>query len=292
MTQVVYADILVIVNIYVNYALICLSAVICRHKSKRLRLVLSAVLGGFGSLIILVPDIPDLLFVLIRLLFAVLLVFTAFGYENKRQFLRAFGSFFLVNFVFAGIMLALWLFASPKAMLYSGGIVYFNINTLTLAVLTVICYIVMKLIHTFIEFKMPKNTVYELEIFGFHDVFSLRAFLDTGNSVTEPFSSLPVIIAYGGIKGKSGKTLAESVSESQINMRVIPCSLIGSGTVLEGFMPESIHIKGISAEFDASRLYIAVTDKKIKNGEYGAILNPAVFENKTNETEEDYVKKT
>lgn len=292
MVQVVYVDILVVVNMYVNYGIIRLSSIICRQKIKQWRLVMSALLGGVGSMIILIPNVPNVVFILIRIAFALMLVFAAFGFSNKLQFFRAFGSFFLVNFVFAGLMLALWLFVSPKSMLYSTGIVYFNIDTMSLVILTIVCYAVMSAIHAFVKSKAPKNTIYQLEVFLCDKVFTCKAFLDTGNSLTEPFSSLPVIIVNKDISDENGGTIERLMLDLEYHTRVVPCSSIASTGMLTAFKPDKIHIKGLSCDFDVSQVYVALTQNKIKNGDFDALLNPDIFENKTSETEKDYVATT
>ncbi|MCM1363948.1 MAG: sigma-E processing peptidase SpoIIGA [Ruminococcus sp.] len=290
MVQVVYVDILVVVNIYVNYGLVRLSSIICRQRVKQWRLVLSALLGGVGSVVILIPNVPNVVFLMIRIAFAFGLVFAAFGFSNRLQFFRAFGSFFLVNFVFAGLMFALWMFVSPKSMLYSTGIVYFNIDTMSLVVLTVVCYAVMSAIHAFVKSKAPKNTIYQLDIFIGEEVFTCKAFLDTGNSLTEPFSALPVIIVNNDVAPMSGKSLTveRCFADFEYPVRVIPCSSVTSSSMLSAYKPDKIHIKGLSCDFDVSQVFVALTQNKIKNGDYDALLNLSVFENKTSETGKDY----
>lgn len=292
MTQVVYVDILVVVNVYVNYGLLRLCSLICRQKSKPWRFVASAVLGGFSSVMILIPSIPNGIFIILRLILALILVYAAFGFSNKLQFLRAFGSFFFVNFIFAGLMLALWLFVSPKSMLYSTGIVYFNIDTMSLVILTLICYAVMRLIHMLIEFKTPRNTIYDMEILVSETKFLCRAFLDTGNSLKEPFSSLPVIIVNQNISDYANtKKLIAAFADGGYPERIVTASTVNSVNVLHAYKPDKIHIKGIKTEFETSLVYIALTQTKIKNGDFDALLNPSIFENQTNEAGEYYAEK-
>ena len=78
MTQVVYADILFIVNTYVNYALIRLSGIVCKQKIKTLRLVAASLSGGLYSFIILAQNIPSIVIFLSRVLFAAVIILIAF----------------------------------------------------------------------------------------------------------------------------------------------------------------------------------------------------------------------
>lgn len=177
----------------------------------------------------------------------------------------------------------------PAEDAFSNGIVYFDIDVLTLAVLTVLCYAAVSLMHRLTEFKAPKNTVYELEAECFGESFRFRAFLDTGNSLKEPFSGFLVIIADSSVRSFGGKTLADSSQSAEEPLRPIVCSTVSGDGVLSAFRPKKVHIKGLSVDFDTDRVFLALTNEKIKNGEYTALLNCAVFENKTEETETDYV---
>lgn len=291
MTQVVYADILIVVNTYINYALLRITALICHKKTSALRLTLCAFLGSFYSFIILFDSIPGWLMLLTKMIFAVTIVLSAFKLSGKREFLRLTGSFFLVNFAFAGIMFVLWFAIAPSKMLFNNGIVYFDLDSITLIVLTIICYLALKLITKYISFKVPGNTVYEIEFEYCGHKFFASAFLDTGNSLKEPFSSLPVIVAYGEMKSTDSneKKLSELANERAEKLRYIPCATISKATVMKAFKPDIVRIKGIEVDFSAKDVYIALTDKKISGSDYAVLLNPAIFENNTKETEKDYV---
>lgn len=118
MIQAVYADILVLINTYVNFALLRLAGVISRRRAGRLRVFLSALFGGFYSLVILIDKLPNSVLFLSRAAALVLMLLVAFGYETRRAFLKSLGAFFLVNFIFAGLMFALWLLFAPQKMLF------------------------------------------------------------------------------------------------------------------------------------------------------------------------------
>lgn len=290
-TEVVYADILIVVNTYVNYALLRLTGILCRKKVTLWRVAVASLIGSFYSFIILADFIPSWITALTRLAFAAFIIIISFKISGKKDFFRLFGIFFALNFVFAGLMFAVWLIFSPEKMFFNNGIVYFDINTLTLALMTVACYFIVKLIHKFAAFKAPVNTLYEIEFKCMDRNFCCKAFLDTGNSLKEPFSSFPVIVADENLVCReSDKMTLKMLSDiNQDNFRLIPCSAIGSKSALRSYRAQAVHIKGINIDFKSDEIYIAITDGKINGGDFGVLLGPAVFENKTKETEEDYV---
>ena len=278
MTKVVYADILFVINVYVTYFLLKLTDLLCRERGKRARRVVSSLCGGLYSFVIFIPSIPNYALALTRLAFAALLVFAAYGKISRKRFFTLYGGFFLVNFVFAGLMFALWYFIAPKSMMLFGSVVYFDINTLALVVMTIICYAVMTVAERLIGTRTPADTLFELTVFLGENSVSMDAFLDTGNSVFEPFSSFPVIIAQSDICEKLLLPFDESDSDCALEagFRYIPCHSLGADDVLKGFRPDKVRIKGTKTDVETNEVYIAMTDRVIRNGDYKAIINPAV----------------
>ena len=149
--NVIYLDVLVAVNLFVTYFLLLSTALLLHQKPKRWRMVLSALAGGASSLVIFLDDLHWLVPVLIKIALGVLLVIIAFPWKGKGVFIKTALLFIAVNFLFAGIMMALWFFVSPVDMYYRNGVVYFNISALTLAVSTVVAYLIVRLIGWIID---------------------------------------------------------------------------------------------------------------------------------------------
>lgn len=291
MTQVIYADVLFIINAYINYALLVLTELISGVKTSRLRVALAALLGGLYSLIILIPGISDLAIGLSRLPFAIILVFAAFKVRHIRMFLRLFCSFFLTNFIFAGLMLALWYFVSPQNMYLSAFVVYFDIEPIALITMTAICYFTIKFINTFVRVKQPKNTIFTLKLHINDKVIVLPALYDTGNNLFDPFTGRPVIIvSAGSLKDvfPDENRIYESATALGFALRYIPCTVLGGDMLLPCFSLERVQIKGIEISLGAANVVIAVTKSKIKGGEFSALLPSGIFENLTSETGADY----
>lgn len=269
-TQVVYADILFIINTYVTYALLRATSLICRVPATRLRTVLTALLGGLFSFIVLFDGVPNFVIALSRLVFSAALVFALYYPFERKKFLRLFLGFFLVNFVFAGVMFALWFFAAPRSMLFFAGIVYFDIDAGTLIIYTAACYGIISLANSLLKMRAPSDSVFDLEIRYGERLCSCRALLDTGNSLFEPFSSLPVIVC-------ERKVFDGGFEISDEKLRLVPCSSVTCESILKAFKPDSVHVKGVQTDIETSNVYIALTDQRIKNSEFGALLHPQLF---------------
>lgn len=280
----VYADVLFIINAYVSYVLMLLCALISGSRASRLRLTLTSLMGGVYSFIILIPHISDSLIALSRIPMAVLLILSAFGFKSIRSFLRQFASFFLVNFVFAGIMLALWLFVYPQKMYLGGFIVYFDIDPLTLIILTALCFFTLKAITSLVKLRQPKTCIYDLSLSVGDMRFSLRGFYDTGNSLCDPFTGKEVIIV---TRQALKKLFPREVSYEKlpdccpVPLRLVPCRGITGTKLLLCFTGDNAVIKGISLTIGINKPVIAVTDEKIKGGDYDALLPKGIFDNES-----------
>lgn len=271
---IIYADVLIILNTYINFILLRLSAFFVGSEISRLRLFAGAFLGGIYSLIILVDGMPDWVSSLLKILSCALIVLISFRHHNVRSFLRSFLSFFVVSFVFAGLMLALWISVSPDTMMYNNGAVYFGFDTMTLLLTTTVCYVVLRAIYFFIEKRTAKASLYYIEIYTLDEVIKCRALLDSGNSLRDYFTSLPVILVS---QERLSKVLSEDNFQNkeiqkQLKIRYIPFSTVGGDGVITVFRPKKVRIYGVGCDFETDRILIGESKTKIKNGEFEAIL--------------------
>lgn len=291
LSQVIYADVLFILNAYITYILLLVTALICQTEVGRLRLTLTAFLGGAYSLIIIIPDISDELVTFSRVPIAVIFIFASFGKVGSRLFVRLFSSFFLVNFIFAGLMLALWYFIHPENMYMGGFVVYFDIKPATLVVTTAVCYFAVKAMNSLIKIRQPKNTIYHMTLHINNKEITMRAYYDTGNCLTDPFTGKQVIIINRDClsemfpEGCDIFTMAESYG---IKARPLPFDSLAGSSLMPCLKAVRAEIKGLSLSADIEAPLIALTDKKIKDGSFDALLPSGIFDNLTSEKGEDY----
>ena len=279
MTTVVYADILFILNAYITDLLLLLCGRLCREQSARGRRAVSSLLGGGAAFLIFVPNLPRSVLVLSRLPVAAVLVLAAWGFVGRGRFLRLFAGFFLVSFVFAGLMGALWHTLHPKRMLYYGAIVYFGIDTRALVVLTAVCYALLWGAQRLMERRRDSASVYELTVALGERTIRCRAFLDTGNDLREPFSGDPVILLHQSYAGQLGvPAVPDAGQAAALTWRMIPCRTMNADGTLFGFRPAKVRVRSAAGIRETDRVFVAVTAHTIKNNEFGALLHPALLQ--------------
>ena len=86
MKQTIYIDVLLAVNIFINYFLLLAAAKFLAVKRIRLRILAASILGAAYSLTMLLPSIPMVLALLMKLVMSASLVFVAFPWGGKNNF--------------------------------------------------------------------------------------------------------------------------------------------------------------------------------------------------------------
>lgn len=215
------------------------------------------------------------------------IILSVFGFKNIRFFIKASLCFFFVNFVFSGLMLALWFTFKPRGMEISNGIVYFNISPLVLVFSTLISYFIIEIINRTLSVNTAKNSFYTIKIDFGEKTEKLKAKIDTGNLLREPFSNLPVVIIR---KSTALKIVPKSILNSidtyshltenthtpgsiLRSIRIVPFStLLGEG-VLPAFKPKKI----ISPDGIPKEAYIAICPDNNLSEEIEALINPEII---------------
>lgn len=232
---------------------------------KRLRILLGASLGSIYSLYIFVPE-PDLFFsILVKILMAVSIISVTFGVKWQ-SFFRSFICFCFMNFLFSGLNFLMWITFKPKGMVVSNGVVYFNISPLVLVISTIVAYFIIELINKFLGKHICKDEFFNVEIIINTKIISFDAFLDTGNSLKEPFSNLPVILVrkkdlenlIPNFDIEDDNLISDLFKKLNIKFRLIPFFGMSYNGIILGFKPDKTVIKSSSGEVFNKDAYIGI----------------------------------
>ena len=281
--MVVYADVLLVVNLFVNYLLLLCSSMIMKKHTGRLRILLGASIGAVYGFVVFLPELPGIIEFLIRLIASAVIVLGAFGFKNLPSFLRCFCTFFAVSFSFGGILLVLWITVAPIGMVYNNGAVYFDIDLAVLAISTIISFAVVSILAHFTARRAPKDSIALVKIAYQGKEVSLTALVDTGNSLCETFSGYPVILGeIESLEKIMPKAVREFINGEDVSsspeMRLVMHKTVSGTGVLPVFRPDYIEVKSASHNVKTNEVYVAVTRDNLARGEYELILNPALFE--------------
>lgn len=280
MKQVIYIDVLIIVNLFVNYFILLTTSKFLNLKLKLSRLILGEILGAIYSLYIFIPEPNIFISILIKLFMSIIMVAVSFEFRKIKQFLKIIVCFYAVNFAFSGIMFTLLCVFKPSGMIMNNDIVYFNISPLTLIISTVVSYIIIEIINRVIEKKQLKSSKYEIGIKFKDKYIVLNAKIDTGNLLKEPFSNLPVIVVK---KSEINLLIPEfNIFESienqneikKLKIRMIPFKTVSGTGILPAFKPEYVVLKGNLKK----QAYIAVCSDEYFLEDISCLANPEILD--------------
>lgn len=244
----VYIDVLLALNLYINYFLIRGTALLLRRDISTKRALAAAGVGAMLSLVILLPELHFVLAALIKALSGVMISLIAFGYRKMADYIIDLLCFLVVSFMYAGLMLALWLFAAPMGMLYRNGSAYFDIPIVAVAAFTAAAYGIVRFLRYLADKRSIGARMQEIMIQHNGAEVSLKAVPDTGNSLTDPFSGTPVIICE--------RSAVESIIPDNIRLylsgdianlsgiRLAPCHTVAGRALIPLFRAERVMING------------------------------------------------
>lgn len=192
---VVYIDSLFLLNFVVNYLLLLAAARLSGEVIRRLRLCAGAALGALYAAAIFFPGMGFLLHPLCKLGAAVLMLLVGFG--SSRHLLRVALVFFGVSAAFGGGIFAIELLGGRGLTLKNG--IFYSAMDLRLILLSAAgCYVVLSLVfRRAARHAGPAREVLPAVVSLGERRVALRALVDTGNTLTDPASNRPVMVAEG-----------------------------------------------------------------------------------------------
>lgn len=247
--MVVYADVLVALNLYINYLLLYATALILRRGFSRKRFVLSAFIGALGALVILAPPLGIAVSVLYKIALGAVITFIAFGRQKPSDFAVCALFFLLMNFIFAGVINAMWALFSPLGMIYENGVFYFDIPFTAIIAFTAGAFFLIKLVKFISEKLSNKEKICDVTICSNKSEITIKGLCDTGCEAKDLFTGTPVIICrLEKIRGVTPQTVKDYFVGIPVErIRLIPCITIADETLLPIFKADRILINGKQA---------------------------------------------
>lgn len=270
----VYIDVLIVLNLYINFFLIRSTALITRRDCYTKRCLLSAAVGAVGSLVILLPELPFLVIAFEKLILGGIMVFVAFGKQKPADYAVCALFFLVVSFSFAGLMMALWTFISPLGMVFTNGVAYFDIPLAAIAAFTAAAYFTVKLVRYLTDRRLRCSKICSVKITVNGSEITLRGLPDTGNGLCDIITGKPVIICYfdkvleiapQNVRDYLNGTIGDGI-------RLVPLKTVSSDALIPVFKADKITIDGKSAS-----AIIGVTKNPMQT-EIDCIFNPKIIQ--------------
>lgn len=281
--RIIYIDILLFLNFYITYFLIAGTCCFLHRHADLLRKITGSLAGALSSLVILLPEIPVYLSLLQKLFFSSVIVLLSLGFGGIKSFLKNSLAFFIINCVYAGIMLAIWLFGAPMGMVYNNGISYFELPIRVIIMSTAAAYLILRAVRHILDSKADLNKKYTVEIITDKGKAVLTAFPDSGNKLTDFFTGLPIIFCSAEkcfeICPAPISDILTGENPEGLNLhgiRVIPCFTVSGTAAAYCFKPKKVIVKSGEYKKEVSAL-IGFTKNGLNSNEFDAVFNPNII---------------
>ncbi len=276
--MIVYADILIVLNLIVDYLLLKASALLLSARPRTVRLIISSVLGAISSLYIFIPYTSVFFEFLFKILVCSTMSIVAFGYHSFKSFLKSSGILLFITCGYAGIMIAVWYIFKPRGMVINNGIVYFDISPVVLVFSTVAAYLVFILLFKIFSTTAKTAKRCKVKVFANNKQRDLNCILDSGNSVIDIFGKSEIIIADKSVLTDLFGDIDISKNEQlSSRYRIVPCSTVSGNVVLDAYRCDKAKVTVGEKTVVLEKPIVAVSKTKM-SGDYEAVLNPNIFE--------------
>lgn len=273
----VYADVLIFLNLVVDYLLLCAVGRIIKKTPSVWRNVLGAAVGAVSSLYIFLPEVSTVSEILFKLSVCGLMSLSTFGYGSLKTFLRNMGILFAVTCAYGGIMIAVWYVLKPKDMIINNSVVYFNISPLVLVAASVGAYIFFTVFSRIFASNSKYAEKCTVKVYVNQNSAEFSAIVDTGNSIEDVFGKSEVIIADKDCAKRLFGNLCFENEELKARYRALPCGTVSGAGVLEGYRCDSATVTTQSKTVTLTKPILAISKLPIKDG-YSGIINPKTID--------------
>lgn len=250
----VYVDLLVMEDLISNYCLLLGVGILLNRYTKLSNVFLASVIGCI-PLIFIFTNIDKLLIFIISFLFSIIMSLIAFKYKDIIYTIQNIFYLYLISVFLAGSIYLINIYFLPKT-----DNAFLNFIVLII-IFPIITYIYIKSIK---KIKITYSNYYSIDIYlKDRPKVTLSAFLDTGNTLKDPYKHRPIILVK--------RSLINYQNEKMI---FIPYNTINSHGIMECFKPEKIYINKIG---DIRNTLIGLIDEVGIEGA-DCILNKKILE--------------
>lgn len=259
--KVIYVDILLTVNLAVDYLLLFAVSRLGGAKFSRLRAIFGAAIGSFYSLILFL-SLPKWILAVSRILVSFLMVTIAFGKRNFGELVRLTVIFYVGSFLFSGVLTLLNSFLHADSFFSENGIVYYEFSVWEIIISATAAFLVTELFHRLFHRGEEKRSIVRIVYRGKTAV--LKGFTDTGNLLTEPFSGDPVAVC-------APRSLGELLPEewlsrlddlclsTELGLKQVPCKTVSGTVLIPAFRPEKLEMEQDGGCWEAEKIWIGLS---------------------------------
>lgn len=296
MKNVVYIDVLIFENFFMNYLLLYSINRFCRLRAKGYRIAAAAFAGALYVLVVFIPELSSMFSMIMKFIVSLLMITISFSPGKLRDFIKITVLFYIEAFTMGGVIFGLFYFTNQQIDSVSGT---FMINGLTANYIifgSIVAIILIKFGFDYFDnyYSVEKNRI-KLQIILESRSCTVNALIDTGNSLRDPLTNEPVVIVYSKFieelmpedlrvlktSGMDGTRLCESIITSSLKnrIRLIPFRALGvESGMLTAIKVDTIVVECRGKASVIQKPVIALYNKPISSsGDYQALAYPEIL---------------
>lgn len=260
----VYIDLVLFLNFAFDFILLLTVSIILKRNVNLKRITLGAIIGSLTIIVLFIPFTTLSLF-LLKILLSILIVTVTYGIKDLKFILTNLFYFYITSIILGGFLYYLNIEFSYKNI----GMVFYHkgmgINYIFLLIASpIVLYIYTKEMKKLKEYN---SLNYKVDVYVTSDkVVRLNGFLDTGNTLLEPYKKRKVVVAYS-------KELESLINEK--NIILVPFESINGKGLLKCIKVDKLYIEGIGIKKD---VVVGLSKEKIKKNGINCILNYLLLE--------------
>jgi stage II sporulation protein GA (sporulation sigma-E factor processing peptidase) len=290
----VYADILIAINLFMNAVILWGTCLVTGVQVRWLRVMAGALLGAIVSVFMLLPIGAFLRLPISKLLLSFMMLGVVFYPLAWRRWTLVCAVFYLASFVIGGTALALLYFFDASTILTNGVFSLLHASWLTVLSAGVVIAVVGRWVWGRLAVRLWQGSYFlPVSVVVNDRVEQITALLDSGNSLRDPISRMPVMIAdYSSVKSllpeEFRHRLDQTAEGEWINLlqflpddwvarfHLVPYSSVGRRNgLLLGFRPDYVEVESNGRKQQNKGVIIGLSRKNISSrGDYHALLHP------------------
>lgn len=267
--MIIYADILVLENCIVDFFLLTLTMKCIKHKCKTSKLIISSIIGGIYTLVVILPKLSVLSSLPFQLITVFIMIKLVYGKSSIFNLIKLAAIFLIITFTLSGICFLISLKVECFTIGTSFKIEKYSVKYIMLAIM--IIYVAYSRITDYVKEKLFINNFnFKIEFELEKKQYSFKGFLDTGNELVETITNLPCILIE--------EDLITDINFNDNNTYRIPYNSIGYGGSLRGIRINNIKITNQKQVYEMVDAIVCPCKQTLsREDEFNALLSRGIL---------------
>lgn len=195
----IYVDLIILLNFFLDFLLLLVVSLILKRNTKIIRIIIGSLIGGV-SIISLFINMNSFSLFIFKFVISIFMCLISFSYKNFKYTLNNIIYLYLISIILGGFLY----FINNSFSYKNIGLIFFH-NGFSINILIII---LLSPVILFLYLKQTKSAKEELNKKYIVDItllnekkLHLTGFLDTGNSLYDPYKKRPIIVINKKILG-------------------------------------------------------------------------------------------